>query len=233
MARKRLKKRLRFLLFAQLSCSGCFSATPFQSARVVESGENNGSLSIQRTKPKEGSRDKGWMAAEFGTRLPLGKGMDLGVNGTIMSFDPARGYEKRRLGGFLLGVGVKAEIINDRLSFEMPLKWTFAGPATFHTTQLYPRVIFSQPINEFLEVNLSATKFLFPAGNGESPWGYSVGLAIGKRGGVIFRPEIGVLDYPNGDDMIQFGIAYTPEFRTTPSEKSSQPMGPSTERTPY
>jgi flagellar hook assembly protein FlgD len=47
------RKRLKFLLFAQLSCSGCFSATPFQSARVTEPGESNGSLSVQRTRPRD------------------------------------------------------------------------------------------------------------------------------------------------------------------------------------
>jgi hypothetical protein len=231
------RKRLRFLLFAQLSCSGCFSSTPFQSARVTEPGESNGPLSVQRTRPRDGSHDGGWIAAEFGTRVPIGKGADLGLNGTILSFDPARGYDGPRVGGLMLGVGFKGELIDDVLSSEVPVKWTFAGQATLHTTQFYPRAILSLPVNDFLEVNLSATKFFFPAGSGEMPWGYSVGLAIGKRGGAIFRPEVGVLDYPYGNDMIQFGIAYTPEFRTPKSmDKSmetSKSMGPSTERTPY
>jgi hypothetical protein len=221
------RKRLKFLLFAQLSCSGCFSATPFQSARVAEPGENNGSLSLQRTKPRDGSRNGGWTAAEFGTRVPLGGRADLGLNGTILSFDPARGSGGHRIGGFLFGAGFKGELIEDVLSLELPMKWTFAGQATLHTTQFYPRAIVSLPVNDFLEVNLSATKFFFPAGTGETPWGYSVGLAIGKRGGAIFRPEIGVLDYPYGNDMIQFGIAYTPEFRTPRSK------GAVDERTPH
>lgn len=228
MARRRLKKRLRFLLFTQLTCSGCFSATPFQSARVVESGENNGSLSVLRTRPREGPDQKGWTSMEFGTRVPLGGGRtDLGLNGTLVSYDPMGDSRGRRPTGFQFGIGVKTELIDDVLSLELPVKMMYAGTATLYTTLFYPRAIVSVPINDYLEVNLSATRFLFAGGTENTPWGFAAGLAIGKRGGAVFRPEIGVLDYPDGNDMIQFGIAYTPEFRTSP------PKEVSTERTPH
>jgi hypothetical protein len=104
---------------------------------------------------------------------------------------------------------------------------TFLGAATFHTTHFYPRAILSLPVSDHLEVNLSATKFFFPGATGDAPWGYAAGLAIGERGGAIFRPEIGVLDYPEGGDMLQFGIAYTPEFRDPGPARTAD------ERTPH
>jgi len=227
MARKRFKKRLKFLLLTQLSCSGCFSATPFQSARVIESGQQTGSMSIQRSRPRDDPHGQGWTAMEFGTRVPLGGGRtDLGINGSFVSFDPPPGSRGRRAGGVLLGLGPKFELINDVLSIEIPARVTFAGALTLYTTHIFPRAIVSLPIADSFEVNLSATKFLVISDVENTPWGYSVGLAIGKRGGAIFRPEIGVLDYPEGSDMIQFGIAYTPEFRTPARIEAS------TERTP-
>jgi hypothetical protein len=138
----------------------------------------------------------------------------------------------------MFGMGMKFELLDDVLALELPTRVTFAGGATFHTTHFYPRAILSLPVSDHLELNLSATRFVFPAATGEGPWGYAAGLAIGRRGGAIFRPEIGVLDYPEGGGMIQFGIAYTPEFRDPGAPPSAGPGdGPPPaadhERTPH
>lgn len=210
--RLRPRKRLKFLLFAQLSCSGCFSATPFQSARVVEPGQRAGSMSFQRSEPRDPEEEQGYTMIEGGTRIPLGGGRaDLGLNGAFVAFDAPAG-SRQGYGGLMFGMGLKLEVVEDVLAVELPARVTFLGTATFHTTHFYPRAILSLPVGDHLEVNLSATRFFFPTATGDSPWGYSAGLAIGERGGAIFRPEIGVLDYPEGGDMLQFGIAYTPEF---------------------
>lgn len=233
------RKRLKFLLLTQLTCSGCFSATPFQSARVTEPGERTGHISYQRSRPRDEEAGEGWVMIEGGTRLPLGGGrVDLGINGAFVSYDPVT-EDGPRFGGAMFGIGPKFEVIDDVLAVDLPARFTFAGAGTFHTTHFYPRAILSLPVAPGVEVNLSATRFLFPGSTAEMPWGYSVGLALGRRGGDIFRPEIGVLDYPEGGDMIQFGLAYTPEFRISGAataqrdEPKARDDGPISERTPH
>ncbi len=66
-------------------------------------------------------------------------------------------------------------------------------------------------MHEKIELNLSATRFIFLEGEGiNEPSGYSIGLALGKRGDLLIRPEFGVLKYPNDHLVYQFGIGFTP-----------------------
>ena len=238
-SRRRPRKRLKLLLLTQLTCSGCFSATPFQSARVTESGERAGHLSVQRSEPRDPDRDAGYVIVEGGTRIPLGGGrVDMGFNGAFVSYDPAT-ETSGRYGGVMFGLDTKFEVVPDILAVDLPFRFTYAGAGSFHTMQFYPRAILSVPVASGVELNLSATRFIFLGGGDYMPWGYSAGLALGKRGGTIIRPEVGVLDYPEGGDMIQFGIAITPEFTvpgkaTAPQTEPQGPVyGPADERTPH
>ncbi len=94
---------------------------------------------------------------------------------------------------------------------EVPARFMFAGESTLETTHFYPGAILSLPISEMVEINLSHTCFYYLEEVDVSPYAFSAGLAIGRKGGNIFRPEIGVVVFPEGHDVIQIGIGFTPE----------------------
>lgn len=199
-------------LILLLFVSGCLSSTPFQSARVVESGEQSGSISLQKSVDANENQDYSWYMMEFATRLPMGSDrVDLAINGAIMAFDDDDG-----IGGIgaMFGLGPKFEILQDILAVDLPVRMMFAGEGTFESTHFYPRAILSLPLSELVEINLSHTRFFYMNATEVQPYGFSAGLALGRRGGVIIRPEIGIVVYPEGNDLLQFGIGFTPEGKT-------------------
>jgi len=197
------------LPFLSLFLAGCLTSTPFQSARVVEPGQQAGSISVQKSIDADQDNEYGWYMMEFGGRFPVFKGrVDFALNGAIMALEDEDG-----LGGVgaMLGLGPKVEIFQDILAVEVPARLMFAGEATLETTHFYPRAILSLPISEMVEINLSHTRFYYLEEVDVSPYAFSAGLAIGRKGGNIFRPEIGVVVFPEGHDVIQIGIGFTPE----------------------
>jgi|GEM_PF-6558134 len=211
---KLLRPGLSWFLF---SLSGCLSSTPFQSARVAESGRQSTSVSLQKSFDPTWGKNDSWYMMEFGGRIPVVDGkVDFGLNGSFMLMETREGL---RGGGAMLGLGPKFEIVPDILAVEVPARFTFAGAATFHTTHFYPRAILSLPVTDLLELNLSYTRFLFTWENNRVPYACAAGLAIGRRGGFIVRPEVGVLVYPDGVNVLQFGIALTPEGPLAKKEK--------------
>ena len=211
MAMQRRRRRFLPLLPFSLLFSGCLSSTPFQSARTTDPGRQSGNVSLMRSKPVGSDGDATWYMMEFGGRSALKPGRsELSYSAAIVAYDGGEGIKG---GGGLLGLGVKFELLEDRLALEVPARFMIAGAATLHTIHFYPRVILSQPQGDGLELTLSYTRFL-RAGGEElySPWGCAAGLAIGRRGGHIVRPEVGMIQYPDGERVIQVGIAYTPEF---------------------
>jgi hypothetical protein len=198
--------------------SGCLSSTPFQSARVVESGEQSASVSLQKSVDANESQDYSWYMMEFATRLPMGSDrVDLALNGAIMAFNDDDGISGV---GAMFGLGPKFEIFQDILAIDMPVRVMFAGEGSFESTHFYPRAIFSLPLSELVEINLSHTRFFYLNSVEFQPYGFSAGLALGRRGGIIFRPEIGIVVYPDGHDLLQFGIGFTPEGKTMEVERS-------------
>lgn len=113
--------------------------------------------------------------------------------------------------GALFGLGTKFELIENILALEIPARFMYAGLATLYTVHLYPRAILSLPVTELVEVNFSHTRYMYLEENFVSPYAFSAGLAIGRQGGNIVRPEIGILVYPEGRQVLQFGIGFTPE----------------------
>jgi len=219
------KSCLSCLPFLILFLSGCLSSTPFQSARVVEPGQQSASVSLQKSVDATEEKDYAWYMMEFAGRFPVAKGrMDFSLGGAIMAFEDDNG-----LGGVgaMLGLGTKVEILQDILSVELPARVMFVGESTLHTTHFYPRAILSLPVVELLEINLSHTRYLFMDNEGDVPYAFSLGLAIGRKGGNIFRPEIGILVFPEGNDILQFGIGYTPEAPNYPKTSEFE------EGTPY
>ncbi len=200
---------LFFMPLLSLLLSGCLSSTPFQSARVVEPGQQAASISLQKSVDATEDKDYGWYMLEFSGRFPVVNGrMDFSLGGAIMALEDEDG-----LGGVgaMFGLGTKVELFQDILAIEVPARVMFAGEATFESTHFYPRAILSLPVAELVEINLSHTRYFFLEETRHTPYAFSVGLAIGRRGGYIFRPEIGILIFPEGNDVLQFGIGYTPE----------------------
>jgi hypothetical protein len=198
--------------------SGCLSSTPFQSARVVEPGEQTASVSLQKSVDANESQDYSWYMMEFATRLSVGSDrVDLAFNGALMAFDNDDGLSGV---GAMLGLGPKFEIFQDLLAVDLPVRVMFAGEGTFESTHFYPRAILSLPLNELVEINLSHTRYFYLNSVDYQPYGFSAGLAIGRRGGVIFRPEIGIVVYPESHDLLQFGIGFTPEGKTMEAERA-------------
>jgi hypothetical protein len=192
-----------------LFLSGCLSSTPFQSARVVEPGQQAASISLQKSVDANEDKDYAWYMLEFAGRFPVVKGrMEFSLGGAIMALE-----DKDGIGGVggMLGLGTKLELFQDILAIEVPARVMFAGEATFETTHFYPRAILSIPVAELVEINFSHTRYLFLEETSQLPYAFSAGLAIGRRGGNIFRPEIGILVFPEGNDVLQFGIGFTPE----------------------
>jgi hypothetical protein len=204
------KSHLLYLSLLLPFLSGCLTSTPYQSARVVEPGQQAASLSLQKSVDANEDQDYSWYMLEFASRFPVIAGwMDFGLNGAVMALEDEDG-----LGGIggMIGLGPKFEIFPDILAVELPVRVMFAGEATFETTHVYPRAILSVPVTDLVEINLSHTRYIFPDETDFVPYGFSAGLAIGRKGGVIIRPEIGVVVFPEAHDVIQFGIGFTPEF---------------------
>jgi hypothetical protein len=189
--------------------SGCLSSTPFQSARVVEPGQQAASMSLQKSVDANEDQDYSWYMLEFAGRFPVYKSrVDFALNGAIMALEDEDG-----LGGIgaMFGLGPKFELLQDILAIEVPVRVMFAGEATFESTHFYPRAILSLPVSELVEINLSHTRYYYLEEVDITPYGFSAGLAIGRKGGVIIRPEIGIVVFPEGHDVLQFGIGFTPE----------------------
>jgi hypothetical protein len=74
---------LSFLLLVSFFLSGCLSSTPFQSARVIEPGQQSASVSLQRSVDASQDKDNGWYMMEFAGRFPVANGR--------MDFSPGRG----------------------------------------------------------------------------------------------------------------------------------------------
>ncbi|MEN8006109.1 MAG: hypothetical protein ABFS42_03800 [Candidatus Krumholzibacteriota bacterium] len=197
-----------------LFLSGCLSSTPFQSARVVEPGQQSASVSLQKSVDANDPTDFAWYMMEFAGRMPVADGrMDFSLGGAIMVLEDDDGLSG--VGG-MFGLGTKVELWQDILAVELPARVVFAGESTLHTTHLYPRAILSVPVAELVEINLSHTRYLFMDNEGWTPYAFSLGLAFGRQGGAIFRPEIGILVFPEDNDILQFGIGYTPEAKAPP-----------------
>jgi len=191
-----------FLVFI----SGCLTATPFQSARVVESGETSTTTSVMHSTVDNGYSLSGWTQLEMTGRAALvGGRADMFFSAGAIVFGTAS------FGG-TLGFGCKVELIDDILSLEMPARLMIAGSNPMETTHFYPRLIASIPLNDATELNLSATRYYYIEGNFDrAPVGYAAGLAFGKRGELIIRPEIGVLyNYYNDLPTYQIGVSFTP-----------------------
>lgn len=203
--------------------SGCFSATPFQSARVVESGKPELTTSVMRSTQDIGNFRTGWTQIELAAHNPIiGGRLELAVNGGLMVFDVPS------VGG-VLGAGFKVELLDDILAFELPAQFIIGGTNPLETTHFYPRIIASFPFSDAVELNLSATRYYYAKGDYDGPDGYAAGLAFGKRGEMIIRPEFGVLYYPyNEDPTYQFGIAFTPGSEVTSSSAEGDPLMEST-----
>lgn len=203
------KSCLPCLLFLFLFLSGCLSSTPFQSARVVEPGQQSASISLQKSVDATEEKDYSWYLLEYAGRFPVAEGrMDFSVGGAIMAFEDDDGLDGV---GAMVGLGTKIELWSDILSVELPARVFLAGGGTLYTTHFYPRAILSLPVSELVEINLSHTRYLFLENEGWVPYGFSAGLAIGRKGGNIIRPEIGILVFPEDNDVLQFGIGFTPE----------------------
>ena len=203
------KSCLSCLPFLFFFLSGCLSSTPFQSARVIEPGQQSASISLQKSVDANEEKDYSWYMMEFAGRFPVVKGrMDFSVGGAVMAFEDDDG-----LGGIgaMFGLGTKIELVQDILSVELPARLMFAGEGSLRTTHIYPRVILSLPVAELVEINLSHTRYLFLENEGWAPYAFAAGLAIGRKGGHIIRPEIGILVFPDGNEVLQIGVGYTPE----------------------
>lgn len=203
------KRFLPLYTFFLVHFPGCLSSTPFQSARVVESGEQSATISLQKSVDANVSKDYSWYMMEMGTRVPMGSDrLDMGFNGVIMAFDGDEGIKGV---GAMLGLGPKVEILQDILAIDLPFRAVLAGQSPLQSTHFYPRAILSLPLHELVEINLSHTRYFYLNEPEYQPYGFSAGLALGRRGGMIIRPEIGIVIYPEGRDLLQFGIAFTPE----------------------
>ncbi len=223
--RELLRKYSVLLLVMAVFLSGCFSATPFQSARVAESGEPTITASVMHSSQEVGSVSSGWTQADVVARHPIvGGQVEFSVNGGVVVFQTA-------VLGALLGTGFKVELLDDILAFELPAQFVLGGSNPVDTTFIYPRLIGSVPFSDTVELNLSATRYYYARGDIDGPTGYAAGLAFGKRGKMIIRPEFGVLVYPYSDESTyQFGIGITPGT----SKRQSDPKRDSTfESTPF
>lgn len=209
-----------YLSLLSLFLAGCLSSTPFQSARVVEPDQQAASVSLQKSVDANEDKDYSWYMMEFSGRFPLVKGrMDFSLGGAIMALEDEDG-----LGGVggMFGLGTKVELFQDILSVELPVRFMFAGPYSFATTHIYPRAILSLPVAEIVEINLSHTRYFFNEDLNSNPYAFSLGLAIGRKGGNIFRPEIGILIFPESNDVLQFGIGFTPEAPAWPENGKTE-----------
>lgn len=219
---EQVHKKLVLIPIILLFLSGCLSATPFQSARVVEDEEFDLTGSVMRSTQKTYNGSSGWTQVEIAGHNALKGGRaEFEVNGSMLVYDSSS------FGG-TLGAGMKLEIIDDMFSIELPAKFVIGGTNPIDTTHFYPRLIASFPLGEMVELNLSATKFFYARGGLDGPSGFSAGFAFGKRGGTIVRPEFGVLIYPYDDEpTYQFGIGITT------ASKKTQPINTEYDSTPH
>jgi len=211
---KPVQKISVLFLLITIFLTGCFSATPFQSARVAETDESSLTASLMHSSQDFGSVSNGWTQIDFVARQPfVGGQFEFSVNGGVMVFDHS-GI------GALLGSGLKVELLNDILAFELPAQFVVGGSNPVDTTFFYPRLIGSVPLSDKVELNLSATRYYYAQGNYDGPSGYAVGLAFGKRGDMIIRPEFGILvDQHSEEKTYQFGIGITPGISKKHSDR--------------
>ena len=116
-----------------------------------------------------------------------------------------------RAGGGVNAVGFapKLSLLEDRLALAVPVGFAFGEDVNVSKTwEFHPTLLFTQQLAQRADLNLSAKSLIRL--EGDTLWGFNVGLGLGDRERWVVRPEVGLLFNP-GDEgqFLQASLGFT------------------------
>ncbi len=188
-------------------CTACFTPVnmAFETAASLEKKQ------VEFT----GSVSSNYVSTEdrFGT-TNLGIRLGYGLNSTIdlklyyrMLLNDQDNFSSQHLAFY-----PKISLISHTLAFSPSIgAYIFGSTGGSEVTYVWsPRVLYTMPLSETLDLTLSSKVDFFLDSNSEELWGFNVGLNFdNKKGNINFRPEIGILINPGEQPTLwTIGLAY-------------------------
>lgn len=206
----------RFALLAlALGASACAPVfSDLQSAKLVDKGRVEVTPSFSHVGLSVPDEDEGHVQDEFGVQLGVGLADAVELRGRFAHVQVADDGPSVEV----VGVGPKVRLVKDRLALYVPIGRAFADieDADYSESwQVHPTLLFTQPVNQNLEVNASA-KYLIPLNSGDSEnlVAFNLGLGLGRDvHKFAVRPEVGFLFNPGEEGHwyhFSLGLSYRP-----------------------
>ena len=198
-------------LIALLAAPGCFTYSSYQSARIVERGDHQATLSVSRSSiVSEETDDSSWLAFEGLARFGIAKRLD----GSIM-ISVFRGVPED-WGAGVVTADVRAGIIEDYLACSLPVSFT-VGDLYLASLRVQPGIIGTIPLGTRLEITGAIRAHMFVRAPDLFAVGYNVGLGMTSVSGRwTIRPEAGWMQFLDEESDVtyaQFGIGLETNHR--------------------
>lgn len=231
--RRRRPARTRSLRFSALraaaasiavaASSGCFTYSSYQSARIVERGDHEGTVSLSRSSVvSENTGRSSWLAVEGLARFGIAERFD----GSLM-VSVFRGVPES-WGAGVVTADVRAGIIKDRLACSLPVSIT-VGDLYLASFRVQPGLIGTIPLGPRLEITGAIRAHVFVRVPDLFAVGYNAGLGITSASGTwTLRPEVGWMQFveteaqERGVTYAQFGIGLERHSGNPPTTKEQK-----------
>ena len=182
-------------------------------------------MSLQKSVDANEDQDYSWYMMEFAGRIPVfGGRMDFSLNGAIMALEDEDG-----LGGVgaMLGLGPKVELLQDILAIEVPARVMFAGEATFESTHFYsPEPSCRCPCLDWLRSTYRTRDTITWRKPTSLPTRFRRGWPSAARAATYSVLKSESWFFPEGHDVLQFGIGFTPESSAKVDSGKLEPQTP-------
>lgn len=194
MSQNRVRPRGACVAALTLTATGCLPYASFQSAHLTEPGTRDLTVAVSRSQEPHSGGDDGWTTVDAIVRGPIGSRADWGVR---FSVSGTQGSSSLVFGG-----DIRTAAVPDYLAIAIPVYIPVSSPSVVFFA---PGLIASLPLGPWFEINAAAKVFLLREQN-ELFSAYNLGMAVGRRGGFVLRPEIGWLVAGADDVAVQVGV---------------------------
>ena len=189
-------------LLAPLAAPGCFTYSSYQSARIVERGDEQATIAFSRS-GVAGASDASWYAVEGGGRFGLANRVDGAIMLSVLQNVP------EDWGVAVVTVDVRGGIIEDRLACALPVSMTM-GDLYLASLRAQPGLIATIPLGERIEIDGGVRAHISLQAMDFFAVGYNVGLGLtGESRRWTLRPEVGWMQFTgemSGLTYVQYGL---------------------------
>jgi hypothetical protein len=204
-------------LLALFALPGCFTYSSYQSARIVERGDQQGTIAISRSGMfGEDAGDVSWLAIEGGGRFGIAERIDGALLLSLFQGVPDD------WGASVVTADVRVGIIKDRLACTLPVCIT-VGDFYLASLRVQPGLVATLPLGARAEITGSARAHVFVRIPEVFAMGYTIGLGVTDAAGTwTLRPEVGWMQFTgenSGVTYMQYGLGLEGNFRKVKATK--------------